>query len=216
MIARPYSPELFRTGPPAGPHDLLQVLRGKMSKKEAVKKLDVEEKRREDNKAPKHDSKWLFCMRLPCRMCSDATDVDSFKPLEAFVPSKAPNLYSTAEHFAEIWLSSIALGADLACWSCRHKLGHLISEHQCNQHFGHRLICCEDCWKIKLASDFSKDMQDKWRITSLSSRISCKLCTGEQATRGRHAVDKTVLYTCSGAGCSTDEQQQAWPQSHFL
>ena len=59
-------------------------------------------------------------------------------------------------------------------------------------------------------------MQEKWRITSLSAHISCKVCTGEQSTKGRHAVDKTVLYTCAGAGCSTEDQQLAWPQSHFM
>ena len=36
MIARPYSPDLFRQGPPAGRHYLLEVLRGKLTRQEAV------------------------------------------------------------------------------------------------------------------------------------------------------------------------------------
>ena len=43
MIARPYSPELFRQGPPAGPHYLLQVLRGMMTREEAAKEWDAED-----------------------------------------------------------------------------------------------------------------------------------------------------------------------------
>ena len=59
-------------------------------------------------------------------------------------------------------------------------------------------------------------MPAKWSIKGLSDHISCKVCTGEQSAKGRNAVDKTVLYTCAGVTCSTEEQQLAWPQSHFI
>ena len=75
---------------------------------------------------------------------------------------------------------------------------------------------CDDCCTIKLASEFSKDMQEQWSITSTSSRISCKVCTGEKAATGHHVVDELVRYTCAGAGCSTEDEQLAWPQSHFI
>ena len=102
MIARPYSPELFRLGPPAGPHYLLQVLRGELTRQQAVKQWDAEEKRREASKGKSQESKWPFCMRLPCRMCSDPTDVSTFKSLEAYVPSKAAHKYTTADHFLSL------------------------------------------------------------------------------------------------------------------
>ena len=119
MIARPYSPELFRLGPPPGPHYLLQVLRGALTRKEAVKQWDAEDKRREESSSQKQESKLPFSMRLPCRVCSDPSDLSTFMPMQAFVPSKSPHRYSTAEDYQEIWLSCIALGADLACWKCR-------------------------------------------------------------------------------------------------
>ena len=34
--------------------------------------------------------------------------------------------------------------------------------------------------------------------------------------KGRHAVDEELLYTCSGSGCSNEERQLRWPESHFL
>ena len=59
-------------------------------------------------------------------------------------------------------------------------------------------------------------MQEEWKAASTSSHLSCKICAGEQAAKGRHAVDKTLLYTCAGAGCSSEERQLRWPESHFL
>ena len=112
MIARPYSPELFRQGPPAGPHYLLEVLRGKLTRQQAVKEWDAEDKRREESSGHKQESKWPFCMTLPCRMCSDLTKVSTFKQIQAFVPSKSPHRYSTAEEFEEIWMECIAKGGD--------------------------------------------------------------------------------------------------------
>ena len=107
-MARPYSPELFRLGPPAGPRYLLEVLRGNLTRKEAVKEWDAAEQRREESKWENAQTKWPFCMRLQCRMCSDPSDVSTFKQLGAYVPSKAQNLYSTDEVWDEIWLDTIA------------------------------------------------------------------------------------------------------------
>ena len=41
LLAKPYSPHLFRLGPPAGPHYLLEVLRGNLTRAEAVKQWDA-------------------------------------------------------------------------------------------------------------------------------------------------------------------------------
>ena len=113
-----------------------------------------------------------------------------------------------------IWLSCIARGADLACWTCRREVGHLRNEKECAEYIAQRLVCCDDCCKIKFATDFSEDMREKWSIRSVTEHISCKVCTGEESAKGRHAVDKTQLYPCAGEGCS--KRQLAWPQSHFI
>ena len=112
MIARPYSPELFRQGPPAGPHYLLEVLRGNLTRQQAVKEWDAEDKRREESSGHMQESKWPFCMTLPCRMCSDLTQVSTFKQIQAFVPSKSPHRYSTADEFQDFWMECIAKGGD--------------------------------------------------------------------------------------------------------
>ena len=155
-------------------------------------------------------------MRLPCRMCSDPNDERTFKHMQEYVPSKAPHRCSTADEFGEVWMECIAFGADLTCWRCRHELGHEDSEYQCQRYIDEQLVFCDDCCAIKLASDFSRDMQEQWKLASQSTHISCKICTGEQAAKGRHAVDKTVLYACAGAGCSSEERQMRWPESHFI
>merc|ERR1712186_119338 len=136
--------------------------------------------------------------------------------MTAYVPSRQPHLCSTAEEFEVVWDECIALGADLTCFKCRHKLGHESHAFRRKQYNDEQLVFCDDCCTIKLASDFSTNMQDQWRLASTSAHISCKICTGEQAAKGRHAVDKTVLYTCAGAGCSTEDHQQRWPRSHYL
>jgi len=88
-IARPYSPELFRLGPPAGPHYLLEVLRGNLTRQEAVKQWDAqEEKHAKESKATQQASRWPDYMRLPCRTCSDPTDMKTFRPLSAFTSTK--------------------------------------------------------------------------------------------------------------------------------
>ena len=166
-------------------------------RQEAVKLWDAEEKQREENKGQWQESKWPLCMRLPCRMCSDRADINTFKRMEAYVPYKGTHRYSTAEDFQAVWLACIALGGDLACWPCRRKLGHMSSARLCNQHVAERLIFCDDCCKIKLASEFNKEVQQQWKLSSQSHRISCKICTGEQLTKGRHAVIRpdTALHT---------------------
>ena len=158
MIARPYNPALFRLGPPAGPHYLLQVLRGTLSRQEAVRQWDAAEKRREEVRSQTQEAKWPFSMRLPCRMCSDPNNESTFKPMQAYVPSRQPRRCSTADEFGEVWMECIAFGADLICWRCRHELGHEDSERQCRRYIEEQLIFCDDCCTIKLASDFSQDM----------------------------------------------------------
>ena len=155
-------------------------------------------------------------MRLPCRQCSDPMDTSTFIPMSACVPLKAAVTYHKTGNFDEVWLSSIALGADLTCLNCRMKLGEKSPAHQCDRGSSNRIVFCNDCCTTKLASEFSEDMQEQGQKTSLSAHISCKVCTGEQSKIGRPVMDKLVLYTCAGAGCSTEEKQLAWPKSHFL
>ena len=89
MIARPYGLALFRRGPPAGPHYLLQVLRGTMTRQEAVRQWDAAEGAEDRNQMI--EAKWPFSMRLPCRLCSDPNNESPFKPMQAYVPSKQPH-----------------------------------------------------------------------------------------------------------------------------
>ena len=90
----------------------------------------------------------------------------------------------------------------MPCYTCPRNLGHQKAEYRCNLRFVNLLACCNGCCTIKLTSEFSKDMQDKWGNMSLSSHINFKICTVEQSATGRHAVDNTVPYTCAGARCS--------------
>ena len=78
LIARPYSPALFRLGPPAGPHYLLQVLRGTMTRQEAVRQWDAAEEKCAEDRTQMQEAKWPFCMHLPCRVCSDPTNESIF------------------------------------------------------------------------------------------------------------------------------------------
>ena len=47
LIAKSYRPTLFRQGPPAGPHYLLEVMHGELTRQQAVIKWDAEEKQLE-------------------------------------------------------------------------------------------------------------------------------------------------------------------------
>ena len=197
LMAKPYSPALFRQGPPSGPAYLLEVLKGTMTRQQAVKAwhqetADLEEKKQKQQESEAQE-KWPRTMQLPCRECKKELPLKS---------------YTTATKYDEMWSSCLSKGADLACLCCRQVLGH-----RC---FGDQLLLCEVCLSIKRAADFANDMCQSWRERDLSREIICKRCTGEEAKQGRRAVDKTVRYPCSGEQCSSDEGQRTWPQNHFL
>ena len=127
FIAKPYCPTLFRQGPPAGPHYLLEVMRGRLTRQQAVSKWNAEEKQIEKQKKENaQKAKWPFSMQLPCRHCSEE------HPLTAF---------TTATKFDAIWANCLARGADLVCFPCIHKLG--LSPVM----FKRLIIFCDDCLK---------------------------------------------------------------------
>ena len=110
LIAKPYCPTLFRQGPPAGPHYLLEVMRGKLTRQQAVIKWDAEEKELEkQRKDNAHKAKWPFSMQLPCRHCGEE------HPITAF---------TTYTKFDALWDKFLVQGADIVCFPCTRTLHH--------------------------------------------------------------------------------------------
>ena len=65
LLARPYSPHLFRQGVPQGPHYLREVLRGNLTYKAAMKQWQQESQKDEEKETDLIGDKWPFCMTLP-------------------------------------------------------------------------------------------------------------------------------------------------------
>ena len=63
---------------------------------------------------------------------------------------------------------------------------------------------------------FLYEMQQAWRNKDASVTISCTVCTGERASKGRFSLSKDVKYICSGPGCSSDDGQLEWPENHLV
>ena len=63
-----------------------------------------------------------------------------------------------------------------------------------------KVIFCEDCCTLKLASDFDNEMHKAWKNMDTTVTVSCKVCTGERSSRHRNPVDRTVRFACSGPG----------------
>ena len=141
LLAKPYSPHLFRLGPPAGPNYLLKVLQGAQSKKNALAEWSAAEKKaataQEEAKENEPADKWPRCMPLPCRDCGKE------KPLSAF---------TTYFKYDEIWAECISKGQDLVCARCRHAKGKS----------GTTIILCDGCDKQKCKRNFALDMQQLW------------------------------------------------------
>ena len=83
LLARPYSPHLFRQGVPPGPHLLMEVLQKKMTPKEAHKAWKEDEKKHA--KQATSGESWLDTMTLPCRRCTDKNGGEEvWRPLSSF------------------------------------------------------------------------------------------------------------------------------------
>ena len=60
LLARPYSPHLFRQGAPQGPYYLREVLRGNLTYKEATKQWQAALKKEEEKESELIGEKWPF------------------------------------------------------------------------------------------------------------------------------------------------------------
>ena len=158
-------------------------MRGHLTRQDAVKQWDEADKKAEQKqKESAQDHKWPFCMPLPCRHCSEQRGE---LPLTAFTSST---------QYDAIWDTCLARGADLVCYRCTRELG--LNPGM----FKRQVIFCDDCCTLKLASEFAAGMHMAWRNMDANATISCKICTGERASKGRHGVDRNVNFSCSGPG----------------
>jgi len=83
LLARPYSPHLFRQGVLPGPHLLMEVLQKKMTPKEAQKAWKEDEKKQA--KQATSGKSGLETMALPCRRCTDKNGGEEvWRPLSSF------------------------------------------------------------------------------------------------------------------------------------
>ena len=196
LLAKPYCPALFRLGPSAGPAYLLQVLRGELTRAEAMKKWQQEEE--EAAAAEKREAengrreRWPLAMELECRHCM------KLLPITAF---------TTSSNKSDIWSNTIAKGADLACLKCLHLLGL--------EHMPTEIIFCDGCQKLRRLKFFSLEMKERWRWMVQSEPIHCKSCQAGGAAKGRDKASPD-MYPCCGTGCSCEEGQVLHTELDFL
>ena len=192
LLAKPYSPWLFRLGAPAGPNYLLQTLRGK-PRSEALKEWQQEEKEAEEKKQAEEShglqTKWPFTMKLECRHCERLLRLTAF---------------TTYRSYDDLWAMCISRGADLACMRCKDELGL--------EHMPTAVIFCEGCQQMKRKKDFSLAMQSNWSFMRQDVPIQCKRC--ESNKKGRQPVDER-LFVCCGAECSAGKDPLRWSELHF-
>ena len=131
-------------------------------------------------------------MKLPCRHC------ERWLQLTAFTMSR---------NYDDIWSTCIARGANLACITCRHTLGH--------ESIPAAVIFCDRCQQMKRKKDYAEDMRGRWMLMQQDKEIHCKQCAGDVSTKGRQPVDEQK-HRCCGQFCSQTEQQLTWSELHFL
>ena len=200
LLAKPYSPHLFRLRPPAGPNYLLKVLQGTMSKKAALAEWDADDKleavgQEDGTQEPAVKlHKWPFTMPLPCRDCSTE------KELSAFIGT-------TTFAYDAIWGNYISKGQDLVCTKCRQARGATN---------GTITIYCECCKTQKRRKEFEPEMAQRWENIQEDTYIVCKSCTRGGRQMGRKPTEKGVKYKCCGVGCSSETQQKELIGNNFL
>ena len=185
LLARPYSPCLFRLGAPAGPKFLLETLQGKMTRTEAVTAWKKEDEQiAKESAASGSGEKWPLSMKLECRHCGKMLALTHF---------------STSRNIDDLWSTCISKGADLACILCLRILGL--------EHMPTSIVFCDGCQKVKRRKDFSGEMVTRWMLMQQEEPVHCKRCTGELGEKGRQPVDEK-MWRCCGAACSGAQHQE--------
>ena len=188
LLARAYSPHLFRQGVLPGPQMLLDALTGCKTYsecKQAWKTLEKEQQKKPKSKV----ADWMTGQTLPCRRCSDASadGQEVWKPISSF---------TTETESSKVWRQTIAKGQDLICARCVHEVREAKETTM--------TILCDGCGRMRLRSHFEDNEIDRWEKCS-PGQILCKTCSGTYPSR------KDDLVRCNGLGC-----QKEVPEYNFI
>ena len=187
MIARPYSPHLFRQGLLPGPALLLDVLEKKITSEEAKAAWKKHQTVQKDK--ARVEGKWLTAQELPCRLCTEHNGGEEvWHPITAF---------SAAWKEDELFTNVLRKGQDLVCFKCKH---HYLKWEQRND----LVISCDCCGKVQARMKYDDAAKQLWETFS-EKPIYCLSCQGRKVGR----VASKLLF-CHG------ECQRNLPEYQFV